>query len=43
MINSIYQNGRPMESYVEEFLKYCHMSTWDDVRLMDWFWSGLDF
>lgn len=30
------------KEYVEEFLDYCHLSSWDDRILMDCFWSELD-
>ncbi|KAL0183730.1 hypothetical protein M9458_019426, partial [Cirrhinus mrigala] len=39
---SIYQRGRNIEAYVEEFLLYCHLVSGDDVMLKDCFWSGLD-
>lgn len=39
---SIYQDGRPIEVYVDEFVSYCHLAPLDDVMLMECFWSGLD-
>ncbi len=39
---SIYQRGRNIEAYVEEFLLYCHLVPADDALLRDCFWSGLD-
>ncbi len=38
---SIYQRGRNIEAYVEEFLSYCHFVPGDDALLRDCFWSGL--
>ncbi|KAF4116115.1 hypothetical protein G5714_003604 [Onychostoma macrolepis] len=34
--------GHPIEHLVEEFLRYSHLASLDDARLMDCFWSGLD-
>ncbi len=39
---SLFQGGRPIEHFVEEFLWYSHLASLDDARLMDCFWSGLD-
>lgn len=39
---SIYQDGSNIESYVEEFVQYCYLTTLKDWNLMDLFWSGLD-
>ncbi len=39
---SIYQRGRNIEAYVEEFLFYYHHVPADDALLRDCFWSGLD-
>ncbi len=39
---SIYQRGRNIEAYVEEFLSYYHLVPGDDALLRDCFWSGLD-
>ncbi len=39
---SIIQNGWKIELYLEEFLKYSHLSIVTDHQLMDLFWSGLD-
>ncbi|KAI2659218.1 Foot protein 1 variant 1 [Labeo rohita] len=39
---SIFQNGRPIEYYVEEFLYYSQLVPGDDTKIKDCFWSGLD-
>lgn len=39
---SIYQDGRPIEVYVKEYVSYCHLAPLDDVMLMQCFWSGLN-
>ncbi len=39
---SIYQRGRNIEAYLEEFLLYCYLVPGDDVLLRDCFleWAG---
>ncbi len=39
---SIFQNGRPIECYVEEFLLFSHLVHGDEAMIKDCFWSGLD-
>ncbi|XP_073677634.1 collagen alpha-1(XII) chain-like [Garra rufa] len=38
----IFQDGRDLEDYVEEFISICHLASCDDVCLMEGFWCGLD-
>ncbi|KAI2647746.1 hypothetical protein H4Q32_023971 [Labeo rohita] len=38
----IFQNGRDLEDYVEEFVDTCHSASCDDVCLMEGFRCGLD-
>ncbi|KAL0168537.1 hypothetical protein M9458_036759, partial [Cirrhinus mrigala] len=38
---SIFQNGRDLEDYVEEFVT-CHHASCDDICLMEGFRCGLD-
>ncbi|KAL0160503.1 hypothetical protein M9458_044228, partial [Cirrhinus mrigala] len=38
----IFQNGRDLEDYVEEFVGICHHAKCDDVCLMEGFRCGLD-
>ncbi|XP_050959910.1 uncharacterized protein LOC127161286 [Labeo rohita] len=38
----IFQDGRDLEDYVEEFISICHLANCDDVCLMEGFWCGLD-
>ncbi|KAL0182205.1 hypothetical protein M9458_021580, partial [Cirrhinus mrigala] len=38
----IFQNGRYLEDYVEEFVGTCHRASCDDVCLMEGFRCGLD-
>ncbi|KAL0157415.1 hypothetical protein M9458_048661, partial [Cirrhinus mrigala] len=38
----IFQNGRDLEDYVEEFVGTCHCAICDDVCLMEGFRCGLD-
>ncbi len=38
----VFQYGRDLERYVEEFLNICHQATSDDVCLMEGFRCGLD-
>ncbi|KAL0191910.1 hypothetical protein M9458_010206, partial [Cirrhinus mrigala] len=38
----IFQNGRDLEDYVEEFVGTCHRASCDDVCLMEGFKCGLD-
>ncbi len=39
---SIYQNGRPLEEYIHEFLTCSRQISLDRWTLLDCFWSGLD-
>lgn len=41
-MHSIDQNGHSLEIYVEDFIQYCHLVTWNGQVLMDLFWVGLD-
>ncbi|KAL0149713.1 hypothetical protein M9458_054996 [Cirrhinus mrigala] len=38
----IFQNGRDLEDYMEEFVDTCHRASCDDVCLMEGFRCGLD-
>ncbi|ROL43770.1 hypothetical protein DPX16_4604 [Anabarilius grahami] len=38
----VFQSGRDLELYVEEFLTICHHATCDNVCLMEGFWCVLD-
>lgn len=38
----MFQYGRDLEAYVEEFLDICHNATCDNVCLMEGFRFGLD-
>ncbi|KAL0176455.1 hypothetical protein M9458_028785, partial [Cirrhinus mrigala] len=38
----IFQNGRQLEDYVEEFINTCHHASCDDICLKGGFWCGLD-
>lgn len=38
----IFQNGRTLEDYVEEFISVSHHTTCDNLTLMERFRSGLD-
>ncbi|KAL0187271.1 hypothetical protein M9458_018941, partial [Cirrhinus mrigala] len=38
----IFQDGRDLEDYVEEFISISHLASCDDVCLMEGFWCGLD-
>ncbi len=38
----IFQNGRCVEDYVEEFMDTCHQATCSDLTLMEGFRVGLD-
>ncbi len=39
---AIFQRGRNIEAYVEDFLLYSHLVPGEDFLLKDCFWSGLD-
>ncbi|KAL1259022.1 hypothetical protein QQF64_009599 [Cirrhinus molitorella] len=38
----LFQRGRDLELYVEEFLNICHQATCDDICLMEGFRCGQD-
>ncbi|KAL0162811.1 hypothetical protein M9458_042207, partial [Cirrhinus mrigala] len=38
----VFQKGRDLELYVEEFLDICHLAICDDICLMEGFLCGLD-
>lgn len=38
----LFQNGKRLEEYVEEFLDTCHHTTCSGLALMEGFWVGLD-
>lgn len=42
LLCSIFQNGQPIECYVEEFLLYRHLMLGDEAMVKDCFWSGID-
>lgn len=33
LMNTVCQNGHPLEQYVEEFLEYSHLVSWSDTTL----------
>ncbi len=37
----IFQDGRDLEEFVEDFVNHCHLTTCDDLTLMEGFWCGL--
>lgn len=39
---ALYQAGRPLQDFVEDFLNLCHQVCWDEYRLKMHFWSGSD-